>query len=101
MWSFFLIGNKNNINQDEEKYRMKIQGVHDGEHKKKQQTTTKKIELKVFFVTLDTSIICIKCHYIYIYIYILEQKLLPDSLCFTFSSLSDSVCLDRKIWRRI
>ena len=37
MWSFFLIGNKNNINQDEEKYRMKIQGVHDGEHKKKQQ----------------------------------------------------------------
>ena len=70
MWSFFLIGNKNNINQDEEKYRMKIQGVHDGEHKKKQQTTTKKIELKVFLVALDPSIICIKCHYIYIYIYI-------------------------------
>ena len=97
MWSFFLIGNKNNINQDEEKYRMKIQGVHDGEHKKKQQTTTKKIELKVFLVALDPSIICIKCHYIYI----LEQKLLQDSLCFTFSSLSDSVCLDRRIWRRI
>ena len=39
---FFGTGNKSNINHDEKKHRKKIHGVHDGEHKNKQQTTSKK-----------------------------------------------------------
>ena len=40
---FYFICNKSNINHDEKKkQRKKIHGVHDGEHKKKQQTTSKK-----------------------------------------------------------
>ena len=39
---FFLIGNQSNINHDEKKRRKNIHGVHDGEHKPKQQTKSKK-----------------------------------------------------------
>ena len=54
---FFFIGSKSNINHEEKKKRKKIHGVHDGEQKQEQQTTSKKIHVLISLKDVESACI--------------------------------------------